>query len=128
MQFAESEPNYRGACHCGAIQFALFVEPQWLVSCNCSICSRLGALWAHIEDHEVVLQYAANSTIIYSWGEETLEFHTCRVCGCTTHWENTHAHSSSRMAVNFRMCPKESLENFDVRILDGADSWKFIAE
>lgn len=117
---------YKGSCHCGAVKFRLFVEPRWLVSCNCSICSRLGALWAHIESDEVAVEYEKGSTIAYSWAEETLEFHTCKYCGCTTHWENVDPETHTRMAVNFRMCSSDDMANFRIRILDGAETWKFL--
>ena len=38
---------YKGSCHCGKIAFELDGEIAGAVACNCSICSRKGALlWA----------------------------------------------------------------------------------
>ncbi len=38
---------YRGSCHCGNIAFEVDGEIEAVVVCNCSICSRKGALlWA----------------------------------------------------------------------------------
>jgi hypothetical protein len=38
---------YKGSCHCGNIAFEVEGELAQTVSCNCSICSRKGALlWA----------------------------------------------------------------------------------
>ncbi len=100
--------------------------PKWLVSCNCSVCTRLGALWAHAESTEIQLHYEAGATIAYSWGDKTLAFHSCKVCGCTTHWENLDLTKHTRMAVNFRMCPSGDIADFRVRKLDGANTWKFL--
>ena len=34
-----------GSCHCGAIAYTVEADPEAAMSCNCSICSRLGAVW-----------------------------------------------------------------------------------
>ena len=35
-----------GSCHCGAIAYPVEVDPATAITCNCSICTRLGAVWA----------------------------------------------------------------------------------
>ena len=35
---------YKGSCHCGNMKFEVEGELTQLVSCNCSICARKGAL------------------------------------------------------------------------------------
>ena len=34
-------------CHCGAVGVEIPGPPQAVTNCNCSICRRLGALWAY---------------------------------------------------------------------------------
>jgi hypothetical protein len=36
--------NYKGSCHCGQIAFEVEGELAQVADCNCSICSRMGAL------------------------------------------------------------------------------------
>jgi len=36
-----------GGCHCGRVRFALPALPAEVTRCNCSICAKLGALWAY---------------------------------------------------------------------------------
>ena len=36
-----------GSCHCGAVKIAVAEAPATVTSCNCSICRRLGTLWAY---------------------------------------------------------------------------------
>lgn len=115
-----------GSCHCGDVQFELAERPQWLTSCNCSACRRYGALWGHAEIAAVQIHAAENATIAYTHGDRTLAFHSCRRCGCTTHWENLKPEDYSFMAVNFRMCPQEVIDGFRIRRFDGADSWEFL--
>jgi len=122
----DKTPNYKGSCHCGNVQFELMKQPQWLVACNCSICSRIAALWAHADTAEVKLHYQQGETIRYVWGDKSLEIHSCKQCGCTTHWESMDKKAQDRMAVNFRMCTVDDVAKFAVRKFDGADSWEFL--
>ena len=38
-----------------AVAFELAKTPGWLTTCNCSICRRIGAMWAHADASEVKL-------------------------------------------------------------------------
>jgi hypothetical protein len=38
-----------GTCHCGAVTIRLPSIPEKATSCNCSLCRRLGGLWAYYE-------------------------------------------------------------------------------
>ena len=115
-----------GSCHCGNVTFSVAEEPRWLTSCNCSICRRIAALWAYFERHQVTINAADDATIDYVQGDKTLAMHTCRRCGCTTHWTSVDVDKHARMGVNFRMCPDADVARFRVRHLDGAHSWQFL--
>jgi hypothetical protein len=54
---------------------------------------------------------------------KSLAFHSCRTCGCTTHWEGQR---DSRMAVNCRMADPAAIAALRIRRFDGADSWAFL--
>lgn len=41
-----------GSCHCGNVKFTVTERPKWLTSCNCSICRRHAALWAHLDPEQ----------------------------------------------------------------------------
>lgn len=116
----------RGSCHCGAVTFHLAATPEWLTECNCSICRRLGALWAHAHPSSIEIEASEGSTLAYSWGERTIAFHTCRTCGCTTHWQSLGPEPATRMAVNGRLATPEAVAGVPVRRFDGADTWAFL--
>lgn len=116
----------KGSCHCGAITFSVPQEPEWLTECNCSICSRIGAKWAHFELDKVEISGPPDGTIAYIQGDRMLAMHTCRQCGCTPYWLGLNRDESKRMAVNFRMCDPAEIADIRVRHFDGADSWQFL--
>jgi hypothetical protein len=116
----------RGTCHCGAIRFTLAATPAWLTRCNCSYCRRAGALWAHAGRDTIAVAYDPAQAIRYIWGDKTLAFVSCKVCGCTTHWENLDEAADARMAVNCNMADPAGIEGIRIRHFDGADSWQFL--
>ena len=114
-----------GSCHCGNVTFTTVEVPQWLTNCNCTICWRLGGLWAHVSIESVRVM-AREPTVPYVREDANLAFHTCPVCGCTTHWENLKSGADAHMALNFRMCSPEELKGYRVRHFDGAQSWAYL--
>ncbi len=80
----------QGACHCGAVRFALEAPPTWVLDCNCTLCRRYGALWAYLRgDGHVTLTRPPTSgaTETYAWLDGDLAFHRCKTCGCISHME-----------------------------------------
>ena len=118
--------KYLGKCHCGKISFETEITPQWLVKCNCSICSRLGAKWAHTEHNKVAFNYNQDDCIKYSWGDKCLVIISCKHCGCTTHWDSLDNDEQRRVGLNFRMCSESDTSALPIRHFDGADSWEFL--
>ncbi len=115
-----------GSCHCGAVNFEVDELPATLTSCNCSICHRLGGLWAYYDIDKVTIRADADATIRYIQGDRKLAMHTCRVCGCTTHWENLAPLESSHMGLNFRMCSGEVIRDLRIRHFDGANTGTYL--
>jgi hypothetical protein len=115
-----------GSCHCGAVSFTYPRLPDWLTECNCSVCRRYSTLWAYARVNEITISSADDATVAYIHGDKTLAMHSCKTCGCTTHWIGLDGDESSKMAVNFRMCDPDAFTNIRVRKFDGADTWEFL--
>ena len=113
-----------GACHCGTITFDADPQGRFLVECNCSVCRKLGAIWLHGPPAILTVHAPENSTIAYAWGDKTLTFHSCKTCGCTTHWSL--AKDASRQAVNMRLAPPDACADLLLRHFDGAKTWAFL--
>ena len=115
-----------GRCHCGKVSFTYHGAPEKLVACNCSICRRLAALWAHGPEGVVEIQADAANLHGYAWGDKGLAFYACKQCNCTTHWKGLGSDGPQNMAVNCRLCEPAALSGLRIRQFDGADSWKFL--
>ncbi len=117
-----------GRCHCGAVGWVRRGRPRWLTACNCSICHRLGALWAHGDLAGVKFRARPETQHRYVQGDRSLAFCFCGRCGCVTHWlplQNADDRTA-RVAVNMRMAPSGAIAGIPIRRFDGADRWCFL--
>ena len=66
----------QGSCHCGAVRLTLPSVPDRATRCNCSLCRRIGGLWAYYEFGSVRIAGHPGNTTEYIWGDRTLSFKT----------------------------------------------------
>ena len=114
-----------GSCHCGAVRIVVPSAPDRVTDCNCSLCRRLGALWAYYDVGTVRVEGHPEMTSEYIWGDKTLRTVRCATCGCITHWEPLNA-ATGRQGVNIRNFDAQILASVTIRRFDGADTWKYV--
>lgn len=118
-----------GSCHCGGVRLTVPAPPDWVASCNCSVCRKLGTLIAYYPDDGAVR--IEGETRAYIWGDRMIGLHHCPTCGCSTHWR-TLGEDFGRMGVNARLLdgfvPGKELGHVtvagrpvEVRFFDNAD-------
>ncbi|WP_025820008.1 GFA family protein [Shewanella marina] len=107
-------------CHCGNVTISMAAKIEQVTHCNCSICYRLGAIWAYFLPEQVQVNCSVTSTKTYRHGDQYIDFHHCPVCGCCTHYTMTERIDMSRVAVNLRMTDADNINQIDVRYFDGA--------
>ena len=113
-----------GSCHCGGVSLEVVHAPTQVTSCNCSICRRLGTLWAYYAPADVRV---TGATATYCWGDKSIDFHHCPTCGTTTHWSPREGRDGGRMGINARLLAPDVLAAARVRRLDGAsEDWKYL--
>jgi hypothetical protein len=72
---------YKGGCHCGKIAFEVEGDLTAAMRCNCSICSRKGALlWAVPHERLRVLAWG-DDIGSYTFGDHVIAHRFCRNCG-----------------------------------------------
>lgn len=114
----------KGVCHCGAVTWTLQNRPEKLTDCNCSICRKLGAIWAHAPLSEVTI-HGDTMHYVRTDSDGDIAFHFCKTCGATTHWSPSKP-EGDYMAVNIRLAEPEQIKSIPVRRFDGADTWKYL--
>ncbi len=76
-----------GTCHCGAVEFEVDLEEgfQNVRRCNCSICSRKGAIMAAVPLHGFRVTRGADKLSLYQWNARIAKHYFCSICGIYTH-------------------------------------------
>jgi hypothetical protein len=76
--------TYQGSCHCGAIKFSYSGEKiEKGLRCNCSICSRKGAMMSMqvIPEDKLDITASENALGLYQFGQKTAKHFFCKQCG-----------------------------------------------
>jgi hypothetical protein len=94
----------QGRCHCGGVTLSVPGPPAEVTQCGCSICRRIGALWAYYPVGQVAIR---GETHDYVWGRRYITFRRCAQCGCVIAWTPRGVHPEC--GVNARM-----LDGFDL--------------
>ncbi len=118
---------FQASCHCGGITLTAVQPPATVTSCNCSICYRLGSLWAYFTADQIEI-VKVTELREYSWGDKMIRYYSCTQCGCTTHYMSLQKDGRIRVAINTRMAALADTKNIPVRYFDGADSWRYLGE
>lgn len=72
---------YHGSCHCGTVRFEVDGPIEQVVQCNCSICSKKGALHHAVEPSRFRLLCGQDQLGTYRFGTGEARHHFCAVCG-----------------------------------------------
>ena len=98
---------HKGSCHCGHIAFEAEGDLAEVISCNCSICSRLGALRWFVPKDDFRLLTPEENLRVYTFNTHAVRHVFCPACGIGTYGE--------------RMMPNGPMVAVNVRCIEGID-------
>lgn len=73
--------TYRGSCHCGKIRFEIDADLDHVRVCDCSICTKRGALNYRVEEACFRLLTPIEELSVYQWHTRTAKDYFCPHCG-----------------------------------------------
>ena len=112
--------KYHGSCHCGAVAFDVEGDLNGVMSCNCSICQRKGALMWFVPREALELGTDEADLATYTFHKHVIHHRFCPHCGIHTFGEGTDPKSGQRMAaVNIRCLEGVDLGAVPVQHFDG---------
>lgn len=77
-----------GGCHCGAVRFAIEVDPPVeLLDCNCSICAKSGLLHLIVPHDRFTLLTSEDALQSYRFGSGAANHLFCRTCGIKSFYQ-----------------------------------------
>ena len=114
-----------GNCHCGAISWSYSIPLESVTACNCTLCSRYGALWAYGFLGEGIK--VSGKPAKYLRDRKLSSFNFCSQCGCLAYYLLNSPDSQGRLkiAVNLRMIMDPDLIlNLPIDHFDGRDKFE----
>ena len=111
--------SLQGSCHCGRIAFEVEGAPQGVMSCNCSICQRKGALMWFVPKADLRLKTPAEDMSTYLFNKHLIRHHFCAHCGIHPFGEAVGPDGRDMAAVNVRCIEGIDLGALPVQHYDG---------
>ena len=114
------DPNPReGGCHCGRVRFRAAADVSQVMECNCSICSKRGALWAFVKAPQFELLQGGDALSDYQFGKKRIHHRFCRHCGIGAFSQGLAPSGEETYAVNVRCLDDIDIVSLSPRPFDG---------
>ncbi|MDI3259106.1 MAG: GFA family protein [Sinobacteraceae bacterium] len=111
--------SYTGSCHCGKVRFEATMDLSRVVSCNCSICSRLGYVLSFIPAAQFKLLAGEDALSDYQFNKKRIHHLFCATCGIHPFARGTGPDGKETVAVNLRCLEGVDLEALTPQKFDG---------
>jgi hypothetical protein len=111
--------NYKGSCHCGRVAFEVSGEIGSVMSCNCSICQRKGALMWFVPRDQLRLLTPDDNANTYMFNKHVIRHRFCPTCGMHPYGEGKDAKGNAMASINVRCLEDIDLAAIPVTQFDG---------
>ena len=115
---AESK-NFSGGCHCGLVRFDVTADLSRVIACNCSICTKRGALWTFVPPEQFALRAGAEELVDYQFNKKVIHHLFCRRCGVGSFSRGNQPGGGEMIAINVRCLDGIELDNLSLVPFDG---------
>ena len=118
---------HTGGCHCGNVRYEVTSDLAQVTSCNCSICSKLGALWIFVSPQEFSLTTGQDklgdakqgSLGDYQFHKKVIHHRFCPICGIESFAQGQMPDGTPMFAVNVRCLDDVDVWTLSVTPIDG---------
>jgi hypothetical protein len=115
-----STTNYAGSCHCGAVAYRVDLDlTKPVMSCNCSICRRVGSLLAFVPPGAFQLENGEDALTDYQFNRHNIHHLFCKTCGIKSFARGTGPDGNPMVAINVRCLHEVEPDTLTVRPFDG---------
>ena len=111
--------TYTGGCHCGGIRYETTTDLATVISCNCSICTKRGALWAFVKPEQFGLRSGGEDLADYQFNRKVIHHMFCPVCGIESFARGTAPDGSGMIAINVRCLDDVDPAALEIKRFDG---------
>jgi hypothetical protein len=112
--------SFAGGCHCGQVRFEVELDPSRpVISCNCSMCRRMGSLLAFVSPDSFTLRSGQDALTDYQFNQKVIHHLFCSRCGIRSFARGVAPDGTERVAVNVRCIEDLELAKLQIQTFDG---------
>ncbi|MCC6208995.1 MAG: GFA family protein [Gammaproteobacteria bacterium] len=113
--------KHHGGCHCGQVAFEVEGDPREVMSCNCSMCQRKGALMWFVPRQALKLLTPESNMSTYTFNKHVIKHRFCPKCGIHPFGEGVGPDGQAMAAINVRCLDGIEPESLPVQHYNGRD-------
>lgn len=94
--------KHTGGCHCGKVRYEVEADLATVMSCNCSICQKRGALLTFVPTPRFTVLSGDDALTDYQFNKKIIHHLFCGTCGVASFARGVAPDGSEMVAVNVR--------------------------
>ena len=111
--------TYCGGCQCGKVRYEATFELAEVVACNCSLCGRLGSMYAFMAEAQFKLISGESAMTEYQFNKHVIHYLFCSTCGIQSFARGRGGDGANVVAVNVRCLDDIDVDSLKVKKIDG---------
>jgi hypothetical protein len=111
--------TYTGGCQCGKVRFEVEAEIGKVVSCNCSRCSKWGALLSAVPMSDFKLLAGEDVVTEFQFNKHRVHHPFCATCGIQSYAYGKAPSGKEMVMINVRCLDGVDAGQFEVMTFDG---------
>lgn len=111
--------TYVGSCHCKKVRYQVETDLAMVMQCNCSICSRTGALLTFVMPEQFQLLSGKDEQTDYQFNKMNVHHLFCSTCGIRSFGHGTGPDGKPMYAINVRCLDGVEPDKLSVTQVDG---------
>jgi hypothetical protein len=111
--------SYTGSCHCGKVRYEVAMDLDKVMSCNCSMCSRMGWLLSFVPAQQFTLLSGEDSLTDYQFGRQHVHHPFCSSCGIRSFCKGQSKTGDELRGINVRCLEGVDVDSLQVTKVDG---------
>ncbi|QSX79157.1 GFA family protein [Agrilutibacter solisilvae] len=111
--------KHSGSCHCGKVAIEVEGQIDSVLSCNCSMCQRKGALLWFVPRERLQVIRGEGELATYTFNRHVIRHHFCPTCGIHPFGEGTGPDGAAMAAINARCLEGVELDTLPIHHYDG---------
>lgn len=111
---------HAGGCHCKKVRFEVTLDlAKPVLSCNCSICGKKGALLSFVPATSFSLKSGEDNLTDYQFNKNVIHHVFCKTCGVASFAHGVGPDGTEMRAINTRCLDDVDLDALTIQKIDG---------